>query len=401
VVRRVAPALTALLRVPVPAPPESLRRGPFRPGAFTSRLRGPWLTSRLGLALGICFGVCFLTGLLSHTLQHPPAWFWWPPRPVAVYRATQGVHVATGIAAFPLLGAKIWSVYPELFSWPPLRSLGHALGRLAIAILSLAAVFQLVTGVLNIAHWYELMPFGFIPSHYWGAWLATGAILLHIGMKLPLIRTGLARSSAMDATTAAPGGLTRRGVLLAVGATVAAVTVATVGQTVRPLSRLSVLAPRRPDLGPQGLPVNMSAIGAGVTSSAKDPAYRLVLTGPAARRELTVDDLAALPQHTADLPIACVEGWSAGASWSGVRLSELVAMVGGSTSDSVLVESLQEHGYRSTVVDPQLLGDPLTLLAVRLNGEPLHLDHGYPCRLIAPNQPGVLQTKWVGAVTVL
>jgi DMSO/TMAO reductase YedYZ molybdopterin-dependent catalytic subunit len=44
--------------------------------------------------------------------------------------------------------------------------------------------------------------------------------------------------------------------------------------------------------------------------------------------------------------------------------------------------------------------DPDTLLAMDLNGEPLHLDHGYPVRLIAPNNPGVMQTKWVGRVIV-
>jgi DMSO/TMAO reductase YedYZ molybdopterin-dependent catalytic subunit len=40
------------------------------------------------------------------------------------------------------------------------------------------------------------------------------------------------------------------------------------------------------------------------------------------------------------------------------------------------------------------------LVALRLNGAVLHLDHGYPCRLIAPNRPGVLQTKWLAALTV-
>jgi DMSO/TMAO reductase YedYZ molybdopterin-dependent catalytic subunit len=30
-----------------------------------------------------------------------------------------------------------------------------------------------------------------------------------------------------------------------------------------------------------------------------------------------------------------------------------------------------------------------------LRGQPLHLDHGFPARLIAPNRPGVLQTKWL------
>jgi hypothetical protein len=366
---------------------------------FASRVRSPWLTSRLGLALGISFGVCFVTGLLSHTMQHPPGWFGWPARPVALYRVTQGVHVATGIAAIPLLGAKIWSVYPELYSWPPFRSLTHALERLTIAVLSLAALFQLLTGLLNIAHWYDLLPFALLQAHYWTAWVAIGAIILHIGVKLPIIRAGLRHAPPIQSTL--EGGLTRRGALLATGLAVAAVTAATVGQTVRPLSRLSVLAPRRPDIGPQGLPVNMSAIGAGVTEAARDPAYRLVLTGPAGVLRLSLDDLAAQPLHTSDLPITCVDGWSAGASWTGVRLAELIALVGGSIDDRVLVESLQTSGsYRSTVVDRSHLADPRTLLALRLRGEPLDIDHGFPCRLIAPNRPGVLQTKWVSAVTV-
>jgi DMSO/TMAO reductase YedYZ molybdopterin-dependent catalytic subunit len=40
----------------------------------------------------------------------------------------------------------------------------------------------------------------------------------------------------------------------------------------------------------------------------------------------------------------------------------------------------------------------LTLLAYAVNGETLNLDHGFPCRLIAPNRPGVLQTKWVARI---
>jgi hypothetical protein len=390
--------LTALLHVPVPAPPDALRRGPFRRDAFSSRVRSPWLTSRLGLALGISFAVCFITGLLSHTIQHPPGWFGWPSRPVALYRVTQGVHVATGLAAIPLLGAKMWSVFPELFSWPPFRTLGHALERASIAVLSLAAVFQLLTGLLNIAHWYELFPFGLLQAHFWTGWLAIGAIVLHVGVKLPRIRIGLSRTPPLQSTV--EGGLTRRGVLAAAGAAVAAVTAVTVGQTVRPLAHVSVLAPRHPRIGPQGLPVNQSAIAAGVTDSARDPGWRLLLAGPTAAVRLTLDELEALPQFTSDLPITCVEGWSAGASWTGVRLSDLVALVGGSPTDRVLVESLQRGGYRSTVVDPSHVADPLTLLALRCNGEVLHLDHGYPCRLIAPNRPGVLQTKWVSAVTV-
>ena len=41
-----------------------------------------------------------------------------------------------------------------------------------------------------------------------------------------------------------------------------------------------------------------------------------------------------------------------------------------------------------------------TLLALEAEGSPLHLDHGYPVRLIAPNRPGVLQTKWVSRIVI-
>jgi len=68
---------------------------------------------------------------------------------------------------------------------------------------------------------------------------------------------------------------------------------------------------------------------------------------------------------------------------------------------TVTVESLQEAGrYRASTVPPEHVRDPLTLVALRLDGEPLHVDHGYPARLIAPNRPGVLQTKWIGRITV-
>jgi len=40
------------------------------------------------------------------------------------------------------------------------------------------------------------------------------------------------------------------------------------------------------------------------------------------------------------------------------------------------------------------------MLALELNGAPLHIDHGFPVRLIGPNRPGVQQTKWVTSVVV-
>jgi DMSO/TMAO reductase YedYZ molybdopterin-dependent catalytic subunit len=389
----------AWLQQPLPPPPSALRRGPLRPDAFPSRTRSPRLTSLLGTALGVAFTVCFVTGLISHLIQHPPSWFWWPSRPVGLYRVTQGLHVATGLAAVPLLGVKLWSVYPRLFGWPPARSAAHAAERASIAVLVAAALFQIVSGILNISHWYAPMPFFFTAAHYWVAWLAIGALVLHIGVQLRVVRAALGHRRPDRQT---PGAMTRRAVLGAVGAAAGVVTVATVGQSVTPLAGLSVLAPRRPDTGPQRLPVNKTAVAARVRDTASDPAYRLVVAGPGRRIALSLAELNALPQHTATLPIACVEGWSATASWTGVRLRDLAALVGADPDDAeARVESLEQRGrYRAATVPGTHVRDPLTLIALRLHGEALHLDHGYPARLIAPNRPGVLQTKWVSLITV-
>ena len=105
-----------------------------------------------------------------------------------------------------------------------------------------------------------------------------------------------------------------------------------------------------------------------------------------------------MPQRSALLPIACVEGWNVWATWEGVRLSDLV-------DDPIhvrelTVRSLDPGGYGASTVTPQTLNHPDTLLALRLNGEQLALDHGYPARLIAPNRPGALQTKWVTLIEV-
>jgi DMSO/TMAO reductase YedYZ molybdopterin-dependent catalytic subunit len=178
--------------------------------------------------------------------------------------------------------------------------------------------------------------------------------------------------------------------------------VATAGGTLSPLGSLSVLAQRRPGLGPQGLPVNKSAAAARVVELARDPGYRLVVEGAVDRRtELTLADLRSLPQRRAELPIACVEGWSESARWRGVPVRDVLALVGAREGASVSVESLQPRGlYRASELNPGQVRDADTLLALDLEGEPLHIDHGYPVRLIGPARPGVLQTKWVARLVV-
>ena len=190
-------------RRPAPAPPEALRRGPFRAGAFPSPLHSERRAARTGLWLGLAFAVCFVTGLISHLIQHPPGWFSWPASPAWLYRVTQGVHVATGLAAIPLFLVKLWTVYPKLFEWPPAGSVSRAVSRLSILVLVGAGAMQLLTGLINLAEWYP-WAFFFTTTHYWTGWLAIGAVAVHVGAKAPEIRRGLARRG----TAGAAAGLT-------------------------------------------------------------------------------------------------------------------------------------------------------------------------------------------------
>ncbi|WP_422747021.1 molybdopterin-dependent oxidoreductase [Mycobacterium sp. WMMD1722] len=367
-------------------------------GTFSSS-RSTAVTARVGAWLGVCIAVCMVTGLLSHFIQHPQPWFWWPTRPVWLYRLTQGLHVISGIAAIPLVMVKLWSVWPKLFERPILGGIGRQLERLSILVLVATVLFQLSTGLLNIAQWYAF-DFFFTTAHYAVSYLAIGAVLVHIGVKLPVIRGALTRSID-GAGTGRAVGVSRRTVLWGTGVAAALATLVTAGQSVPLLRRVSVLAPRT-GTGPQGVPINRSAAAAGVLRTARSTDYTLTVAHGAVTRQFTLDDLQALPQKSFRLPLACVEGWSVDAEWSGIALADLVAAVGGSPEADVRMISLEPPGpYSRTTLPARHARDARTLIALRLNGETLDIDHGYPCRLIAPTRPGVLQTKWLSRIEVV
>ncbi|MFI0975670.1 molybdopterin-dependent oxidoreductase [Streptomyces sp. NPDC021093] len=370
---------------------------------FSGRLHDARTAVSVGRLLGVAVAVCFVTGLVSHYLQHPPGWAvdLAPSRPVWGYRFSQGLHVASGIAAIPLLLVKLWTVYPRLFVWPPVRSVRHALERASVAVLVGATAFQLFSGLLNTVQWYP-WPFSFVPVHFAVAWLLAGALLLHLAVKWPRIRAHWRRGAEATVALSADGaGPDRRSLLLGLAAAVGAVTVTTVGQSFTPLKGLDLLAPRHPDHGPQGLPVNRTAAAAGVLPAVRAVAdWRLEVAGPRPFR-LSLDELRALPQTEVELPIACVEGWSKNARWTGVRIKDLLERAGAPPGARLRVESLERQGaYRVMDMGSEYAHDPLTLLALALNGQVLSADHGYPARIIAPNRPGVLQTKWVARLEV-
>ena len=188
-------------------------------------------------------------------------------------------------------------------------------------------LFQLTTGLLNIAQWYAFK-FFFTTSHYAMAYVAAGAVIVHIAVKLPVIRRALGEPLD-DVATGGPSG--RRG-----GRCCAA-------------PWLAVGAGDRRDRGPDGAAA-AQGVGAGAAfrrraargsgqplgDRRRCAAQRAVAglpadghaTGRRRRRSPSPNSpRCRRPPHR--LPIACVEGWSADAEWTGVVLADLVAAVGG------------------------------------------------------------------------
>lgn len=380
-------------------------------GSYQSPLRDTRLAAWLGASLGVLFSVCFVTGLYSHLHQHPLSWLPVPSRPVGLFRLTQGLHVASGIASMPVLLAKLWVVWPRFVSFPPAKRVSQLIDRIGLFPLVAGGIFMVFSGIANIAQWYP-WKFSFTAAHFWTAWIVMGALVAHVGAKFALTHQALRRRRAplveadpLLSAVAEPvdhEGLSRRGFLATIAGTGAALTVVTIGQTFHPLHNLALLAPRDPDVGPQGRPVNRSAANARVVETASSPDYRLVVEGNVRTPlSLTLDELRNLPLHEATLPIACVEGWSYSARWSGVRIRDLLARAGAPPGAIVEVHSLEEHSiYSKSLLDQSQAHDRDTLLATHLDRQILAPDHGYPLRLIGPGRPGVNQTKWVTRLVV-
>ncbi|CAM5240192.1 Molybdopterin-dependent oxidoreductase OS=Streptomyces tendae OX=1932 GN=GUR47_20355 PE=4 SV=1 [Streptomyces tendae] len=401
-------------------------RLPSSPGFWRSPLRGPWFTSVLGLVLLAGITVLFLTGLLSYAAYNPDLspvndktpdkgilgfyLFAWPTDPPWLYRLTQGVHVTLGLVLIPVLLAKLWSVVPRLFTLPPARSLAHALERISLLLLVGGALFEFVTGVLNIQLEY-LFPGSFYPLHFYGAWVFFAAFAAHAVLKTPIalrnLRAMREERDDLVSPRPAPPTVSRRGALWFVGGGSLLMFAANAGRSFDgPLRATAVLSPHggpEPGDGPNGFQINKTAAHVGIDpAETRDDTWRLVVTGRSGTVRFSRAELLAMEQHSVALPIACVEGWSTSDQWwRGVRLRDLAARVGHEDDPpDVFVESLQRRGaFRSGALRANQVADPRSLLALFVNGEELSPDHGHPARIIVPAAPGVLNTKWVARMT--
>jgi DMSO/TMAO reductase YedYZ molybdopterin-dependent catalytic subunit len=116
--------------------------------------------------------------------------------------------------------------------------------------------------------------------------------------------------------------------------------------------------------------------------------------------KLSLDDLMRQPSVTQRVNHYCVEGWTAVAVWTGVRVSQL-AKLAGVRPDAGYVDfqSFDDDYHESW--DIQSAMHPQTLIAYGMDGRMLGPAHGAPARLHSPIKLGYKNAKYLVKVVFL
>ena len=132
-------------------------------------------------------------------------------------------------------------------------------------------------------------------------------------------------------------------------------------------------------------------------------------TGSGKEKVLTIEDLKALPQQSYVATHTCMQGWSATSRWTGVKLTDLMGLLGDKPADAnyVLVDSYglaqkmiddrpREPFY--AVIDLDTFAEEDTILAYERNGKPIPDYLGAPARVRVESNHGYKHVKWVKTI---
>ena len=112
---------------------------------------------------------------------------------------------------------------------------------------------------------------------------------------------------------------------------------------------------------------------------------------------LSLEQLQRMPRADLRVRHHCVEGWSAVASWHGVRLRDLAEVVGADPRAGYVEFRSFDSSYWSSWDRDSAL-HPQTILAYGMNGEPLGPDHGAPIRVYTAVKLGYKMVKYLTEV---
>jgi DMSO/TMAO reductase YedYZ molybdopterin-dependent catalytic subunit len=115
---------------------------------------------------------------------------------------------------------------------------------------------------------------------------------------------------------------------------------------------------------------------------------------------LTLDDLQRLQRVTNHVNHYCVEGWTAVEDWTGVRFSDLAALVRVQPgAHYVDFQSFDDDYHESWDLESAM--HPQTVIAYGLDGKMLEPAHGAPARLYSPVKLGYKNTKYLTKIVFM
>lgn len=313
--------------------------------------------ARTNLALLILLSVAFFTGWLAFAFATAPA------------RWSLAVHASGGFAIVALLPWKSMIARRGIDRPRP--------GRWASLLLGILVMISLGAGILHstgvLVYWGPLTAMDF---HVGAAMAAVPFVIWHVVARRIRLR---------------PTDLSRRNILRA-GTLIAGATIAYAG------TEMLVKATGMPGAGrrftgsyeagsymPDQMPVSSWILDA--VPQIEATSWRLSTGG----REWSYEQLIAFDDRvTATLD--CTGGFFSTQEWAGARLDRLIGKAEGA---SIRVRSVTGYDRRFPIERARSL-----LLATRFGGQTLDPGHGFPARLVVPDDRGFWWVKWVTAIEV-
>jgi DMSO/TMAO reductase YedYZ molybdopterin-dependent catalytic subunit len=134
--------------------------------------------------------------------------------------------------------------------------------------------------------------------------------------------------------------------------------------------------------------------------------YRLIVDGAVEHPQLfSLARLRSMLQISEITRHDCVDGWSAIAQWSGVRLGDVLKIVRPRHDARYVIFYCMDRDEQNVPyyesLDLSQANHPQALLALRMNGVPVPIDHGAPVRLRVPTQLGYKSAKWIRRIEIV
>ncbi|MBU7013597.1 MAG: molybdopterin-dependent oxidoreductase [Theionarchaea archaeon] len=141
-------------------------------------------------------------------------------------------------------------------------------------------------------------------------------------------------------------------------------------------------------------------IDSGVVPDIDSAQWTLEVTGLVeSQLAITYEQLLQLPSVTQVTYLFCMPGYEGTGEWTGVPLRYVLEKAGYTKDAGSVTFYAADDFYSSISLEKALQED--TILAYKMNGVVLPKEHGYPLRLVVPDEVGSNWVKWIVRIEIV